>query len=220
MKPTENAKLEEIMHMITSPNLVETPQGKRPQFPPQCDQFLGHKNLYIPGHTVDALGVDYRQVVQEQNEMIIIFPYAYHQAYNTGANISEAMPYSTKRSNNFVTKGLYRQCGPTCSKNSLHVQESHGNLVRRRQLARKGATLDDNTGQQHEGSAKVTKRKLDDCDTATMSKSSELSARKKKTLTRIVPRGSDAVPEVLETVDKEFAGGYGKNVKTSGRFIR
>ncbi|MCJ1434819.1 hypothetical protein MMC27_004189 [Xylographa pallens] len=223
VKPFEHAKLEEIMHIMTSPNLVETEKGPRPHFPPQCDQFLGHKNLYVPGHTLEALGVVYRQVVQEQNEMIIVFPYAYCQAYDTGANISEEMPYSTKRSDNLLTGDLYRQCGPICSINSLHVQltsvqEGHGSLVRRRQLARKGGALENTTRRQHDNSGKISKRKLDDGDTVSISKPSGPSAKKKKTLTRSLTRESDGVSEVLEKVDQEFADGYGKNVKRPGRF--
>ncbi|MCJ1382604.1 hypothetical protein MMC17_005717 [Xylographa soralifera] len=222
VKPAEHAKLEEIMHIMTSPNLVETQQGNRPHFPPQCDQFLGHKNLYVPGYTLEALGIDYRQVVQEQNEMVIMFPYAYHQAYDTGANISEQMSYSTKRVDNFLTRDLCRQCGPICSGNGLYaqltsVQEGYGSLARRRQLTMKGATLKNNTGWQPEDSAKVSKRKLDDCDTVSTSKPSELSARKKRTLTRGLPRGSDGVIGLLEKVGQEFAGGYGKNIKAPGR---
>ena len=223
VKPFEHAKFEEIMHIMTSPNLVETEKGPRPHFPPQCDQFLGHKNLYVPGYTLEALGVASRQVVQEQNEMIIVFPYAYRQAYDTGANISEEISYSTKRSDNLLTGDLYRHCGPTCSTNSLHlqltsVQEGNGSLARRRQLVRKGGALDNNTERQHKYSGKTSKRKLDDCDTVSMSTPSGLSAKKKKTMPRGLSRGGDGVSEVLEKVDQEFAGGYGQNQKRPGKF--
>ncbi|MCJ1285662.1 hypothetical protein MMC26_005003 [Xylographa opegraphella] len=232
VKPFEHVKFEEIMHMVTSPDLVETEQGTRPHFPPQCDKFLDHKRLYVPGPTLEAFGVVYRQVVQEQNEMIIIFPYAYHQAYDIDANISQEMSYSTKRSDNFLTRDLYRQCGPTCSPNSIQsqktavqtipvqttpvqttsVQGGYGSLLRRRQLSSKEDSVDKKAVRQRADSARVAKRKLDDYDTTPIPRSSERSARKKRTLVRGLPRGGDEVQEVLEQIDHEFAGGCGKNV--------
>ncbi|MCJ1389783.1 hypothetical protein MMC18_002640 [Xylographa bjoerkii] len=216
VKPFEHAKFEEMMHMMTSSSLVKTQQGNRPRFPPQCDQFLGHKELYVPGYTLEALDVDYRQVVQEQNEMIIIFPYAYHQAYDSGANISEEMPYSNKRSDIFLTRDLCRLCGSTCLATGLHlqmssIQEGQGSLVRRRVLARKGAKPENKDGRQYEDSDRVSKRKLDDRDTLSISKSSELSGKKKRALRRSTLRGSGEGTEIYQEINQVFTNDYAKN---------
>ncbi|MCJ1397911.1 lysine (K)-specific demethylase [Xylographa trunciseda] len=218
VKPFEHVKFEEVMHMITSPKLFKTPQGNRPQFPPQCDSFLGHKKLYVPGNTLDALEVDYRRVVQEQNEMIIIFPYAYHQVYDTGASVSEEMPYSNERSDIFLKKYLCRHCRPNC-RPPLHlssVQEGNGTLFTRRQEARKGVKPQNPIGRQPEVLAQVSKRKLEECDTLSEPMALKCSTKKKRTSRPSLSRGSGEDTRMLKMVGQEFANDYGKNQKYLG----
>ena len=86
--------------------------------PPQCDQALGHRAIYLPKATLQRFDVDYLQVVQHQNEMIITFPFTYRQGYNTGPNISEEIAYASERWEVFPKKHLYRQCDEKCPKKS------------------------------------------------------------------------------------------------------
>ena len=177
----------------------------------------------MPGQSLNGLNLEYRQVVQEQNEMIIIFPYAYHQVYNTGANISEEMPYSNERSANFPQKDLCHQCGPTCSDNGLHVQlnsiqEGQASILRGRSLAKEGAMSLDQRTMQPENSGRATKRKIEESDTPSMFMPPETPAKKKRTLMCGLSRRSGEDIEIKEEVDQKFAHGHGKNPASPGEF--
>lgn len=117
VKPTDHIKLEEAIHYLTVDKPSLTPDCKLPLLPPQCAQFLRHQALYLPKETLTSCRVEHTEVVQYQDEMIITFPYAYRQGYNTGPNISEEIAFMTKRSEVFLENGLYRQCsaGGGCS---------------------------------------------------------------------------------------------------------
>ena len=110
IKPSNHKQLEEAIHYLTVNKLSLTPDNKLPLLLPQCDQFLRHEGLYVPKKTLTTCRVDHTEVVQYQNEMIITFPFAYCQGYNTGPNISEGIAFMTKRSEVFLENGLYRQC--------------------------------------------------------------------------------------------------------------
>ena len=91
-----------------------TSKGDGAKYPPQCDQFIRHQSLYLPSETLDSFKLEYSTVSQYQNEMLITFPYAYRQAYNTGPNIAEEMAYASRRWEVFHQKHLYQSCGPDC----------------------------------------------------------------------------------------------------------
>ncbi|KAL9122950.1 MAG: hypothetical protein Q9187_000491 [Circinaria calcarea] len=110
IKPRDHKQLEEAIHYLTVDKLSLTPDCKLPLLPPQCDQFLRHEALYLPKKTLTACRVLHAEVVQYQNEMIITFPFAYCQGYNTGPNISEGIAFMSKRSEVFLENGLYRHC--------------------------------------------------------------------------------------------------------------
>ena len=97
----------ELLHPL--PNV-----GSDTRFPPHCDQALSHHALYLPIETLQRYGIESAQVVQHQNEMIITFPFAYHQGYNTGPNISEEMTYASDRWEIFPKNNLYRRCHEKC----------------------------------------------------------------------------------------------------------
>ena len=77
---------------------------------PQCSHFLRRRNLYVPELTLQAAGLEFTRAIQYQGELVIVFPFAYHQGFNTGPNIAEAMPYGTERWETFLKEGLFQQC--------------------------------------------------------------------------------------------------------------
>lgn len=62
-----------------------------------CSNFMRHKTCLISPHILDKLGVPYQKVVQEQRNVIIVFPYAYHSGFNHGFNIAESTNFALKR---------------------------------------------------------------------------------------------------------------------------
>ena len=101
VRPTEHKKLEETLHGFLHPS-KSVGEGTgiaipRPKFPPKCDNFLRHNPLYVPEETLKHDDIEYTKVIQYLGEMVITFPFAYHQAYNTGANIAESMAYASDR---------------------------------------------------------------------------------------------------------------------------
>ena len=110
--PKDNAKLEEIMHVFLNPEerMLSSRGDKKPMRPPQCSQFLRHKSVYVPEELLQDLNIGYTSVVQHQGEMVITFPFAYHQGYNTGPNIAEAIGYASDRWEVFIREGLYENC--------------------------------------------------------------------------------------------------------------
>lgn len=119
VRPTEHKKLEETLHGFQQP-LKTGAKGTgiaipRPFLPPACDNFLKHKPLYVPEETLKSYDIKYTKIAQYLGEMVIVFPFAYHQAYNTGANIAESMAYASNRWEIFPAKKLLKQCNKECS---------------------------------------------------------------------------------------------------------
>ncbi|KZF20056.1 JmjC-domain-containing protein [Xylona heveae TC161] len=112
VRPREHQWLEEFIHNFLNPEerLLGSEHLRKPRRPPQCGQFLRHNSLYLPEETLRTIGVCYTRVVQHQGEMVITFPFAYHQGYNTGPNIAEAIGYASERWEIFIREGLYQNC--------------------------------------------------------------------------------------------------------------
>ena len=109
--PEHHAKLEEVMYITQdSGNLLG-----RPQKPPTCSQFVEHQQMYMPYATLSKHSIEYTKVVQHQGEMVITFPYAYHQAYSSGPNITEEMMYASDRCKVFHREELYQHCSRKCA---------------------------------------------------------------------------------------------------------
>ena len=118
VRPAEHKKLEETLHDFQQPRRIrEEVAGigiPRPKLPPACDSFLRHKPLYVPEETLKTYDINYTKVVQYLGEIIVLFPFAYHQAYNTGANIAESIAYASKRWEIFPVKKLLKACDQGC----------------------------------------------------------------------------------------------------------
>ena len=98
------------MHLLLTRKVVLSERGLRSEHPPQCDQLLGHRSIYLPTAALKLLELEYKHIVQQQNEMIITFPFAYIQAFNTGPNITEEILYASKWWERFPKKSLIQVC--------------------------------------------------------------------------------------------------------------
>ena len=108
--PEHHPKLEEAIH--ATQNSGNT--SGRPRKSPTCSQFVGHQKMYMPQATLSLCDVHYTEVVQHQGEMVITFPYAYHQAYASGPNITEEILYASDRCKVFHRESLYQYCNRKC----------------------------------------------------------------------------------------------------------
>lgn len=93
-----------------------------------CHQSVGHKELsdegeevagvtdYVPKKTLVDNEIEFTKFVQFQGEMVILFPFAYHQGYNVGPNIVETMAYASERWKVFPVVNLVKQCNRGCFK--------------------------------------------------------------------------------------------------------
>ena len=87
----------------------------RPEKPSTCSQFVAHESKYVPSITLSNLRIPHTEVVQQQGELVIIFPWAYHEAYTSGPNITEEIMYAGRRCKAFHGKNLYRHCSTECA---------------------------------------------------------------------------------------------------------
>ncbi|KAI9877174.1 MAG: hypothetical protein M1830_004632 [Pleopsidium flavum] len=110
--PSHHAKLEEILYAFLNPGerMLSSRTNLKPKTPPQCSQFLRHNSVYVPTELLQLLDIEYTLVAQHQGEMVITFPFAYHQGYNTGPNIAEAIGYASERWEVFIREKLYQNC--------------------------------------------------------------------------------------------------------------
>jgi len=60
-----------------------------------CSNFMRHKTCLLNPSVLDKYGVPYQKMVQEEREIIIVFPYAYHSGFNHGFNIAESTNFAT-----------------------------------------------------------------------------------------------------------------------------
>lgn len=110
--PKHHRQVEEFLYQHINPpeRRLSTSSGRMPRRPPQCTQFLRHHAMYLPKYTMDMLRIDYTTVIQHQGEMVVTFPFAYHEGWNTGPNIAEAVGYASDRWEIFMREGLYQNC--------------------------------------------------------------------------------------------------------------
>ena len=58
---------------------------------------MRHKTCLLNPKILDKFGVPYQKLVQEEREMIIVFPYSYHSGFNHGFNIAESTNFAMER---------------------------------------------------------------------------------------------------------------------------
>lgn len=70
--------------------------------------------VYVPKDTLIANGIEFTEVTQFEREMLVIFPYAYYQGFNGGANVVEEAMYASKTWEVFHRRELYVKCSKDC----------------------------------------------------------------------------------------------------------
>ena len=96
-----------------------------PEWANICFNFLRHKVCMISPELLARRGVKVHKVVQEERDLIIVFPHAYHAGFNHGFNIAEASNFGSPR---WVEHGKrHRAC--SCSQASSAVKIDMESLV-------------------------------------------------------------------------------------------
>ena len=60
----------------------------------QCRDSASHKIFFIYPHLLNEWGIRYNVVMQEKGEYVIIFPGTYHEGFNAGFNVAEAVNFA------------------------------------------------------------------------------------------------------------------------------
>ena len=77
-----------------------------------CDQFIRHASVFVPTWVLERAGIRHTQVLQQPGDMVITFPWAYHEGWNQGLNVAEAIGYGDVSWERWV-RG-YRACNKRC----------------------------------------------------------------------------------------------------------
>merc|ERR1719452_389683 len=83
--PSEGHKLEQLARKLF-PDMAKT-----------CFNLMRHKCLMISPKLLRANGVRVNKLVQEERNMIIVFPHAYHSGFNHGFNMAESTNFALPR---------------------------------------------------------------------------------------------------------------------------
>lgn len=83
--PSEGHKLEQVARKLF-PDMAKT-----------CFNLMRHKAIMISPELLRAHGVQVNKLVQEERNMIIAFPHAYHSGFNHGFNIAESTNFAVDR---------------------------------------------------------------------------------------------------------------------------
>ena len=67
------------MHLLLAQKVLLSEKGLRRKYPPQCDQFLGHRSLYLPTAALKLLEIEHktRCAAAERNDYhfpVCIYP--------------------------------------------------------------------------------------------------------------------------------------------------
>jgi len=94
--PSEGHKLEQMARKLF-PDMAKT-----------CFNLMRHKALMISPELLRANGIQVNKLVQEERNMIIAFPHAYHSGFNHGFNMAESTNFAIDR---WVKYGMrFRDC--------------------------------------------------------------------------------------------------------------
>lgn len=103
--PGEGYKLEQVARKLF------------PEMATQCFNLLRHKAVMISPEVLRANGVKVFKMVQEERNMMVVFPHAYHAGFNHGFNIAESANFANER---WIEYGKrFRDC--VCSGRSSEV---------------------------------------------------------------------------------------------------
>ncbi|KAF8243018.1 JmjC-domain-containing protein [Wilcoxina mikolae CBS 423.85] len=83
-----------------------------------CSQHVRHASVFLSKGALELADVRSILVRQQQGEMVITWPLSYHQGWNEGSNICEAIAYGSEMwKDAFVGEAgekVYRSCGRKC----------------------------------------------------------------------------------------------------------
>jgi len=77
--------------------LEKAAQKLFPHMTAACHNLLRHKAVMLSPYLLEEHGVRVHKVVQEERDMIIVFPHAYHSGFNHGFNIAESTNFALPR---------------------------------------------------------------------------------------------------------------------------
>jgi len=89
-----------------------------PEWGKHCFNFLRHKVCMMSPRLLAQRGVKVHKVVQEERDLIIVFPHAYHAGFNHGFNIAEASNFGNPRWINIGKR--HRVC--TCAHSDQYLK--------------------------------------------------------------------------------------------------
>ncbi|KAH0537054.1 hypothetical protein FGG08_006124 [Glutinoglossum americanum] len=79
----------------------------------QCHQFVRHHISYVPTRLLDLEHISYQVVLHRAGEVLVTLPGAYHQGFNTGMNVAEAVNYADSRWSIGGYECCTKRCGST-----------------------------------------------------------------------------------------------------------
>jgi len=102
-----------------------------------CEQFVLHSATYVLRSTLDAWGISFQIIRQLPNEAVVTFPRSYHQGFNAGYNLAEAVNYADCNWNILNYRDCKEQLCPAgfihskkmCLRNRDEEQEAEENDV-------------------------------------------------------------------------------------------
>jgi jumonji domain-containing protein 2 len=81
--PQHTARLRQV---ITDKTVLETPH---------CQALYRHKSLIIPPRTLNGkYSIPFHRIVQRENELVVTYPTAFRQGFNSGYNVVEACNFA------------------------------------------------------------------------------------------------------------------------------
>lgn len=90
-----------------------------------CSQHVRHASVFLSKGALELEQVRSILVRQKRGEMVVTWPLSYHQGWNEGANVCEAIAYGNEVwRDTFVgkmEKGVYRACGKKCVQRGMGV---------------------------------------------------------------------------------------------------
>ena len=90
VRPADGHKVQKLVKEMVKPKLED-------QRFENCQDFLQHKLILISPEVLTKNGIRFSTVIQKKNEIVCTFPFAFHQGYNEGPNLAEAVNFASER---------------------------------------------------------------------------------------------------------------------------
>ncbi len=87
------------------------------QRPPACSQFMRHLGVWVSPGALCGWDVNFELVEQRPGELMVTAPGAYHQGWNAGVNVAEAINFGDGAS--AQRAAAYQPCSATCYPEAL-----------------------------------------------------------------------------------------------------